>query len=76
MANTINQPSANPTVKLTTATIAAAVVSVLGLVLRNLWPAWYDAEVLAAATPLIIFALGYVVKDQPNILVITKDSQE
>jgi phage terminase large subunit-like protein len=63
---TRTQPTATPTNKLTAATIAAALVSVLGLVVRNLWPHWYDAEVLAAATPLCVFALGYLVKDRPN----------
>lgn len=64
---TVNQPSLNPTNKLTAATIAAAVVSVSGLLVRNLAPEWYDAEVWAALLPIVIFAAGWVVKDKPNV---------
>lgn len=64
---TVNQPTLNPTRKLTAATIAAAAVSVSGLIVRNLAPEWYDAEVWAAMTPIVIFAVGYFVKDRPNV---------
>jgi predicted regulator of Ras-like GTPase activity (Roadblock/LC7/MglB family) len=64
--NPINQPSINPTRKLTAATIAAAVVSVSGLIVRNTFPTWYDDEVWSAMTPIVIFAVGYFVKDLPN----------
>lgn len=65
--STVNQPSLNPTNKLTAATIAAAVMSVSGLIVRNLASEWYDAEVWAALLPLVIFAAGWVVKDKPNV---------
>lgn len=64
---TVNQPSANPTNKLTAATVAAAVVSFSGLVVRNLWPTWYDAEVWAAMMPLAVFAAGWFIRDRPNV---------
>lgn len=67
MEPTIDQPNSNPTRKLTAATVAAALVSFSGLVVRNLWPDWYDAEVWAAATPLVIFAAGWFIKDRPNV---------
>ena len=38
-----------------------------GLIVRNLAPEWYDAEVWAAMTPIVVFALGYFVKDKPNV---------
>ena len=62
----VSQPTPNPTRKLAAATIAAAAVSISGLVVRNLWPTWYDPEVWAAMTPIVIFAVGYFVKDMPN----------
>lgn len=62
----INQPSINPTRKLTAATVGAALVSVSGLVLRNLVPDWYDAEVMMAITPIVVFGLGYLIRDLPN----------
>ena len=61
---TVNQPSAKPTNKLTAATIAAAALAVSGLIVRNLWPHWYDAGVWTALTPLAVFALGYLVRDE------------
>jgi len=60
----VNQPSMKPTKKLTAATAAAAALSVSGLVVRNLWPEWYDAAVWSALTPIAVFALGYVVRDE------------
>jgi hypothetical protein len=66
------QPSANPTVKLTAATIAAALVSVSGLVIKNLWPQWYSDEVWSSLTPIVIFACGYLVHDSPNVVVVQK----
>lgn len=62
----INQPTIRPTNKLTAATIAAAAISVSGLFVRNVWPSWYDAETWAALLPIAVFAIGYLVKDEPN----------
>lgn len=64
---TVNQPSYAPTNKLSAAAIAAALASGSGLVVRNLWPAWYDDELWATMTPLLVLALGYIVKDRPNV---------
>lgn len=64
------QPSQNPTVKLTAATIAAALVSVSGLIVKNLAPEWYSDEVWSSMTPIVIFACGYLVKDSPNVVVV------
>lgn len=64
---TVNQPTINPTNKLTAATVGAAIISLGGLALRNLAPSWYDPEVLLTMSPLVVFALGYVIKDKPNV---------
>ncbi|TGQ69857.1 hypothetical protein EN829_013205 [Mesorhizobium sp. M00.F.Ca.ET.186.01.1.1] len=63
---TVNQPSIRPTNKLTAATIAAAVVSVSGVFVRNVWPSWYDPETWATLLPIAVFAVGYFIKDAPN----------
>lgn len=76
MANTISQPSANPTNKLTAATIAGGVMALLGLVLKNVAPNWYDPEVLLAVTPLVAFITGWLFKDNPNIVVVVGDQQQ
>lgn len=62
----IDQPTLNPTRKLTAATIAAAAVSVAGLIIRNVAPEWYDAEVMLNLTPVAVFVIGYFVRDLPN----------
>lgn len=64
---TVNQPTLNPTRKLSAATVAAALVSFFGLVVRNMWPTWYDPDVWAALLPLAVFAAGWVIKDVPNV---------
>lgn len=65
--NTVNQPTLAPTRKLTAAVVAGAAHSILGLLLRNMAPEWYDPEVMAATLPLVIFLAGYVIKDNPNV---------
>lgn len=66
----VNQPSSQPTNKLTAATLAAAIMPAFGLVLHNLWPQWYDPEVVMGMTPVLVYLLGYLIKDAPNITVI------
>lgn len=66
MARTINQPTVAPTRKLGAATIAAVIVSGTALVVRNVWPDWYDDALWHAMTPVVAFIVGYVVRDEPN----------
>lgn len=68
---TVNQPSINPTNKLTAATVGAAVISVGGLVLKNLAPEWYDPEVMLSITPVVIFVFGWLIRDKPNVTIDT-----
>lgn len=83
MANTISQPSANPTNKLTAATAAtaawAAVVSIGSLALKNLYPGWYDPETIltvSTAVPTVVgFIAGWLVSDAPNIVVHIEDGK-
>ena len=65
--DTVSQPTINPTNKLTAATVGSAAISVIGLALKNLAPEWYDPDVLLSVTPIVIFALGYIVRDNPNV---------
>lgn len=76
MTTTVHQPSANPTNKLQAATLAAVIVAGSGLIVRNFWPSWYDPELWAALMPLSVFALGYLVKDKPNILIVAEGSEQ
>lgn len=81
MSNTINQPTMNPTNKLTASTAALAawgvIMSIGGLALQNLYPTWYDADVMlqvSAGVPTIVgFLAGYFTRDKPNIVVVMED---
>lgn len=66
---TVKQPSVNPTNKLSAATVAAAVVSTTGLILRNVFPEWYDPEVMTAILPIAVWAAGFLTPDEPNVVV-------
>lgn len=75
MANTVNQASANPTNKLTAATVAGAFMGVLALVLRNTAPSWYDPETMILLTPIVGYIAGWLIRDKPNITVVVEDSK-
>lgn len=82
--DTINQPSANPTNKLTAATAAVAVWSIVysigGLFVRNLYPEWYDEPTMmtinTAVPTIVAFLAGYLTKDRPNIVVVMDKTEE
>ena len=77
---TINQPSINPTRKLTAATVAVAVwgaaFNIIGLTLKNLYPEWYDPEIMLsvnnAVSTAAAFIAGWWIKDNPNVVVVTE----
>lgn len=73
MANTINQPSANPTNKLTAAVVGAAIVEVARTSLANFAPEWSEPAMWTALMPVIVFICGWFVPDAPNIVVVMKD---
>ena len=84
MANTINQPSVNPTRKLTAATVAVAVwgavFNICGLALKNLYPEWYDPEILIsvnnAVSTAAAFIAGWLIKDNPNVVVVVEEPEK
>jgi hypothetical protein len=75
MANNVNQASANPTNKLTAATVASAFMGVLALALKNLFPEWYDPETMLALSPIVAYVAGWLIRDKPNITVVMEDSK-
>lgn len=76
MANTVKQPSYNPTNKLTAAVLGAAVVEIAQIALANLAPTWTTPALWNALTPVIILACGWFVPDRPNIMVVVEESKE
>lgn len=67
------QPSMNPTRKLSAATVTSALMAVSGLVVQNLWPTWFDAVVWLAMTPVVTLAVGWFIKDDAQVVVLTPD---
>jgi len=75
---TINQPSSQPTNKVAAATAATAgwaiIVSVGSLTLKNLYPAWYDPDMIIAVSSgvptILVFLSGWFTKDKPNVVVV------
>jgi hypothetical protein len=63
----VDQPTLKPTRKLAAATVAAFIVALAFLVTKNLWPAWADPVVFTAATPIIVFLVGYFIRDEANV---------
>lgn len=76
MADTISQPSANPTNKLTAATIGIALVEVLRTALASFAPEWSDPAMWTALSPIVVFACGWFISDAPNIVVVTQEPEQ
>lgn len=84
MTNVVNQPSVNPTNKLTASVVGTSVwgtaMLLVGLVLKNEAPGWYDPEVLASitltGTTVAGFIAGWLTPDKPNVVVITQDQNQ
>lgn len=71
MATKVKQTTVNPTPKLSTAVIVSSAMGILGLIVQNLMPQWYDQAVWSGAETLLIAGLGYWVTDTANIVVTT-----
>lgn len=71
MATKVQQSSVNPTPKLSTAVIVSGSMNILGLIVMNIWPTWYDAAAWGSAETMLIAVLGYYVTDTANIVVNT-----
>lgn len=71
MATKVKQQTVNPTPKLSTAVIVSSVMGILGLIVTNVAPSWYDQAAWSGAETLLIAVLGYWVTDNANIVVTT-----
>lgn len=63
---TVDQPTANPTNKLTAAIVAGAVVAITRAAIAHFAPEFDDEAIWVAVTPLVILAAGYFIRDKPN----------
>ena len=68
---TINQPTANPTNKLTASVIAVAVIELARVLVHNFWPGFDDAGLWTALSPVAVFVVGYFIKDEATVVLAT-----
>ena len=68
----IVQPSANPTNKLSAATISIALVELSRVLVLNYAPGFYDPVLWSALAPLVVYAVGWFVKDEANVAVVVQ----
>lgn len=66
MTQTVNQPSARPTNKVTAGTTGAAVMGLLYWALEAFAPDLPNGEMTASLTPVVVIVLGWFIKDRPN----------
>lgn len=66
---TVIQPTINPTNKLTASVIAIAVIEIARVLVKNFLPGFDDAGLWTALSPIAVFAIGYFIKDEPNVVV-------
>lgn len=66
MASLVPQPNMNPTRKLSAAVIATAGMELARFLVQHFAPTFYDPALWSAMTPIVVFAVGYAVKDADN----------
>lgn len=64
---TVDQPSYNPTNKLSAATIASALVALAQAVVDKFWPEFSDPQIWAALYPISALLAGWFTSDRPNV---------
>lgn len=74
MATTVAQLSANPTNKLSAATIASAIVALANAIVSKYWPEYADPTIWAAIYPLAGFIAGYMTRDKANVAVVPAEN--
>lgn len=64
MANLVAQPSINPTRKLTSATVAVALLSVFKVIAEWLFPGRFDPGFWIGIDPIVVFFAGFFIRDE------------
>lgn len=73
---TINQPTINPTNKLTASVVAIAIIELARVLTHNFWPSFDDAGLWTALSPLAVFFIGYFIKDEQNVVLAVPVAQK
>ena len=74
MANLVAQSSINPTRKLTSATVAVALLAVFKVVADWLFPGRFDPSFWIGIDPIVVFLSGYFIHD--SAVPVTADTLE
>lgn len=69
MDNLTNQPDFTPSRKVAAMTMAVGLWECIWIVWANLMPSYASVELKAGLTPLIGLAVGYLVRDEANVVV-------
>lgn len=64
----INQPTPNPTNKLTASVVAVAIIELARVLAANFFPGFNDAGLWTALAPVAVFLVGYFIKDDANVV--------
>ncbi|RWO22806.1 hypothetical protein [Mesorhizobium sp.] len=75
MTDLVTMNTANPTRKLTAATVGIAIVEVIRTALTNFAPGWSDPAMWTALSPIIVFACGWFIRDEATV-VITQEPEQ
>ena len=62
----VKQPTARPTNKLTAAIVATALTETARVALDMLYPNAFDGPFWLAISPIVVFGVGYFIKDEDN----------
>lgn len=72
----INQPTINPTNKLTASVVAVAVIELARVLTQNFFPSFDDAALWTALAPIAVFLVGYFIKDEANVVLAVPVAQK
>lgn len=72
----INQPTINPTNKLTASVVAVAIIELARVLTHNFFPGFDDAALWTALAPVAVFLVGYFIKDNANVVLAVPVAQK
>lgn len=70
MTKVIQSSPVNPSNKLGAATITIAIIELARFLAQHFAPSLYDPALWSAFTPIVMFAVGYYVKDEASVVVV------
>lgn len=72
----INQPTINPTNKLTASVVAVAIIELARVLAHNFFPGFDDAGLWTALSPIAVFVAGYFIRDEATVVLAVPVGQQ